>query len=74
MFVSRKNLPLIHFVPSEFAASINMAKPWHQGIILGASSRSRRELFEPFAKSSIECLSLRTGNSAGFLDQALVSA
>jgi len=74
MLVSRKNLPLIHFVSSELAASVDMAKPSHQGIILGASSSSGRELFEPLAKSSIKCPALRTRHGAGFVDEALVSA
>jgi hypothetical protein len=72
MFVSRKNLPFIHLVPTEVPPRLHMLQPLHQSVELLRAAASCCELFQPFAEHSIERLMLRFGQEARLLNQLLI--
>src|SRR5580704_14482664 len=72
MFVSRKNLPFIHLVPTEAPPCLYMLQSLHQSVELLRAAASCCKLFQPFAEHSIECLMLRFGQKARLLNQLLI--
>ncbi len=72
MFVSRKNLPFIHLVPTEAPPRLYMLQALHQGVELLRAAVSCCKLFQPFAEHSIERLMLRFGQQARSLNQLLI--
>src|ERR1700751_2878428 len=72
MFVSRKNLPFIHLVPTEAPARLYMLQSLHQGVELLRAAASCCKLFQPFAEHSVERLVLRFGQKARLLNQSLI--
>src|SRR3984957_15041727 len=72
MFVSRKNLPFIHLVPTEAPPRLYMLQSLHQSVELLRAAASRCKLFQPFAEHSIERLMLRFGQKARLLNQLLI--
>ena len=72
MFVSRKNLPFIHLIPTEPPARLYMLQSLHQSVELLRAAASCCKLFQPFAEHSIERLMLRFGQQARLLDQLFI--
>src|SRR6266853_4325407 len=72
MFVSRKNLPFIHLVPTEATPGLYMLQSLHQSVELLRAAASCCKLFQPFAEHSIERLMLRFGQQARLLNQLLI--
>src|SRR5208282_4554954 len=72
MFVSRKNLPFIHFIPTEVPPCLYMLQSLHQSVELLRAAVSCGKLFQPFAEHSIERLMLRFGQQARLLNQLLI--
>src|SRR5271165_3745667 len=72
MFVSRKNLPLIHLVPAEASPRLYMFQALHQSVELLRAAASCCKLFQPFAEHRIERLMLGFGQQARLLDQSLI--
>ena len=72
MFVSRKNLPFIHLVPTKAPPGLYMLQSFHQSIELLRAAASGRKLFQPFAEHSIKRLMLRFGQQARLLNQLLI--
>ena len=72
MFVSRKNLPFIHLVPTEATPGLYMFQSLHQSVELLRAAASCCELLQPFAEQSIERLVLRFGQQARLLNQLLI--
>src|SRR5258708_29564569 len=72
MFVSRKNLPFIHLVPTEAPPRLYMLQSLHQSVELLRAAASCCELFQPFAEHSIERLMLRFGQKTRLLNQLLI--
>jgi hypothetical protein len=72
MFVSRKNLPLIHLVPAEAPPRLNMLKALHQSVELLRAAALCRKLFQPFAEHRIERLMPGFGQQPRLLDQSLI--
>jgi len=64
MFVSRKNLSLIQFVPAEVPSRIDMLEVFHQPIETLGVSRALCELSEPFAERRVQCPALPTRHGA----------
>ena len=62
MFVSRKNLSLIHFVSVEAAARIDVLHAAHERIETLGVSGALRKLREPFAESVVERSTLAAGD------------
>ena len=69
IFVLRKNLSLVHFVPVEVPARVNVPQVFHQPIEALGVSRTLRELREPFAECRIYCPALPARHRARPLDQ-----
>jgi hypothetical protein len=74
MFVSRKNLSLIQFVPVEAPARIDVSHVLHQRIESLGIARARGKLREPLPKSDVQRLALGASNRTGPLDLVLVGA
>jgi len=74
MFVSRKNLSLIHLIPAEAPARVDITQALHQGVEDLRVSVARSELRQPFAKSRIQGRVSRTGNGTSLLNQVFVGA
>jgi hypothetical protein len=58
MFVSTKNLSLIHFVPSIGTARVDVAEAVHESVVSLYVTRSRRVIGEPFAKGVVKSFML----------------
>jgi hypothetical protein len=54
MFVSRKNLPLIHLVPGKVPVCLDMAETPHKVPVFLRASLLRGELKQPFPKCRIQ--------------------
>jgi len=74
MFVSRKNLALIHFVPVETATRTDVTQPPHQGVHFVAVAPLRGELHQPFPEDGIQRFVLRARHEPRLLDEVLVGA
>src|SRR5580700_1240365 len=74
MLVSRKNLPLIHFVPAETPAGLHMFEAFHESVVFPRAAALRRELLEPLAEQGVKGLMLRLGQEAGLFDELFVGA
>ena len=74
MFVSRKNLSLIQFVPAEAPARIDVLQAVHQRIEALGVTRALRELRKPFPEGFVQGSALPARNQARPLDQVLVGA
>jgi hypothetical protein len=74
MLVSRKNLPLIHFVPCEAATGANVTEALHQGFVGLRFSVLRGELEKPFAEEGVEGLVLGLSQRASLFNEVLVGA
>jgi hypothetical protein len=72
MFVSRKNLALIHFVAGEVAPGLNIAKSVHESVECCPSASTTCILLEPLSKSRIQSLALGLGHQSSLLDQRFV--
>src|SRR5260370_41984691 len=72
MFVEKKTLPFIPFVPSEAPPRLYMLQSLHQSVELLRAAASCCELFQPFAEHSIERLMLRFGQKTRLLNQLLI--
>jgi hypothetical protein len=72
MLVSRKNLSLIHLVPREVPARINMPHVLHQSMEALSVSLACRELRKPLAKGLIQRRTLGASKRARLLNQVLV--
>jgi hypothetical protein len=72
MFVSRKNLPFIHLIPTKTLPRLYMLQSLHQSVKLLRTAALCCKLFQPFAKHSIERLVLRFGQQARLLYQPLI--
>src|ERR1700691_3673615 len=71
MFVSRKNLPLIHLAPAKTPPRLYIIQALHQGMELLRASASRCKLCQPFAAHRIKRLMLGFGQQACLLNQLL---
>jgi len=74
IFVSRKNLTLIHLVAREAAPRAYMAETLHQGMVLLSAPILLRELDEPLAECLIEGSLLSPGELASLLDEVFIRA
>ncbi len=74
MFVSRKNLSFIHFVPTEAPPRLYMLQSLHQSVELLRATALCCKLFQPYAEHSIKRLMLRFGQQARLLNQLLICA
>jgi len=74
MFVSRKNLPFIHFIPAKVTARFDMAKAPHERIHLLPISRLGSEVQQPFPKGCVEGFALRPRHQSSLFDQVFVGA
>jgi len=72
MFVSRKNLPLIHLFPAEAPPRLYMLQTLHQSVVFLRAAALRRKLFQPFAEHGIERLMLGFGQQARLLEQLFI--
>ena len=72
MFVSRKNLSLIHLFPVEASPRLDVLQSLHQSVELLCAAASCRKLFQPFPEHSIKRLMLRFGQKARLLNQSLI--
>ena len=74
MFVSKKNLSLIHLFPREMPARPHRLDPAHE-LIEACRVRARRcVLRQPIAESVIQGLALVVSDLAGLIDQIFVGA
>src|SRR5437868_11622803 len=74
MFVSRKNLPLIHGISSVGTGRAHMAETSHQSIHSGSSAGLGGELLQPFPKSCVQRFVLRPSCQPRLLDEVLFGA
>jgi hypothetical protein len=74
MFVSRKNLSLIHLVPTESPPRLHMLQAFHQSVELLRAAALRRKLFEPLAEHRVQRLMPGFGQQARLLDQLFIRA
>jgi hypothetical protein len=75
MFVSRKNLALIHLIAGEMLPSgVHMFQALHQRPKCRSTARPRGVLLEPLAKSGIQRRALRFRYGPRLFDQGFVSA
>ena len=74
MFVSRKNLPLIHLVPAEASPRLDMLQAFHSRVELLRAPALGCKLFQPFAKHGIERLMPGFGQQTRLLNQLLICA
>lgn len=72
MFVSRKNLTLIHFVAGEVAPGLNIAKSVHESVERCPPASTTCILLEPLSKSGIQGFALGLGHQSSLLDQRFV--
>jgi hypothetical protein len=72
--VSRKNLPLIHFVPAEAATGADVTQALHQGFVGLSLAMLSRQLVKPLAEESVESFVLGLGERASLFDEVLVGA
>jgi len=72
MFVSRKNLALIHLVPTKVPPRLYVFQSLHQSVELLYAAAPCGKLFQPFAENRIERLVLRLGQQSRLLDQLLI--
>ena len=72
MFVSRKNLPFIHLVPTEAPPRLYMLQALHQSVELLRAAALCGELLQSFAEHCVERLMLGFGEQARLLDQLFV--
>src|SRR5262252_1374861 len=68
IFVSRKNLALIHLVPGEAPSRFHMLQTFHQSVELLHPTGLRSELFQPLAEHGIQRLMPRFGQQPRLLD------
>src|SRR5258707_3276846 len=73
MLVSRKNLPLIHFVRGVGSSGSHMSQAAHKRAHSRPASRLRRILLQPLAEGRIQGLMPRPRYEACLLNQALIS-
>ena len=74
MFVSRKNLSLIHLFPREMPARPHRIDPAHE-LIEACRVRARRcVLRQPIAEGVIQGLALVVSDLAGLIDQIFAGA
>src|SRR5271157_4758618 len=72
MLVSRKNLTLIHFIPAEVAASVDMTKASHECVHLLPIAGLSGKLQQPFPEGCVEGPALRAGHQPCLLNQVLI--
>jgi hypothetical protein len=72
MFVSRKNLPFIHLVPTKAPSRLYMLQSLHESIELLRAAPLCCKFFQPFAEHGIQSLVLRFGQQARFFDQLFI--
>jgi hypothetical protein len=72
MFVSRKNLALIHFVPAEAPSCLYMLQAFHQRIKLLRAAALCRKLFQPLSEHGVQRFMLGFGQQARLLDQLFI--
>src|SRR6266853_3735379 len=72
--VSRKNLPLIHFVPVETPADLHMLQPFHESVEFLASAVLSGKLLEPLTTQGVDRFMLGFCQHPGLLDYMLVGA
>src|SRR5205807_3517880 len=72
IFVSRKNLPLIHLIPAKAAPCINVPQTLHQRIHFLRATGLTCKLDQPFAKGSIESLTLRTRSESRLFNKFFI--
>jgi hypothetical protein len=68
MFVSRKNLALIHFVTGEVPAGLYVSHAAHECIKRCPSTGAGGVLLEPFPECSIKRSAFRLGDHTGTLN------
>jgi hypothetical protein len=71
MFVSRKNLPLIHLVPAEAPPCMYMLQAFHQRVELLRAAALCRKLFQPLTEHGVQRLMLPC-QQARLLDQLFI--
>lgn len=69
-----RELSFIHFVTSEFTASVDVAETAHQCAVGIDVTLGARIGFEPFAEGGVESLAFRLGNLAGQFNEVGVGA
>ena len=74
MLVSRKNLTLIHFIPAEAVASLDMTKAPHECVHLLPIAGLSGKLQQPLPEGCVEGPALRAGNQPRLLNQVLIGA
>ena len=74
MFVSRKNLSLIHLFPREMPARPHRIDPAHELIEACRVGARRCVLRQPIAEGVIQGLALVASDLAGLIDQIFVGA
>ena len=72
MFVSRKNLPLIHLFSAEAPPRLYMLQALHQSVELVRAAALCGELLQSFAEHRIERLMLGFGQQARLFNQLLI--
>jgi len=72
MFVSRKNLPLIHLVPTEAAAGLYMLQAFHQRVELLRATALCCKLFQPLTEHGVQRLVPGFSQQARLLDQLFI--
>src|SRR5277367_5138498 len=70
MFVSRKNLALIHFVPGIRTGGAHVFEPSHEGVHARARPFLRRVLLQPLAESRVQRLMPRARHQAGLFNES----
>src|SRR5215472_10136683 len=72
IFVSRKNLPLIHLVPAEAMPRMHMLQAFHQGVEFLSVAALRGKLFQPLPEHGIQRLMPGLCQQARLLNQLFI--
>src|SRR5579872_984146 len=71
-FVSRKNLPLIHFVSGVWSGRLNVPQPLHKRLNRSTATDLRRILFQPLAERGVQSCAAGLCDQSSLLDQVFV--
>ena len=72
IFVSRKNLPLIHFVAAKASPRLYMLQAFHQSIEFQRTAGLCSELFQPLTERGVKHPMPGFGQQARLLNQLLI--
>src|SRR5579862_9350837 len=71
-FVSRKNLPLIHFVSGVWSGRLDVPQALHKRRNGSTAADLRRILFQPLAECGVQSRAARLCDQSRLLDQVFV--